>query len=388
MQRIVYADNAATTPVSKIAFDAMEPYFSQEYGNPSALHLFGHKSKIAVEAARKKIAKSIGALSNEIYFTSGGTESDNWAILGSIDRKNDRGKHIITSSIEHSAIYNVTETLIEQGYEITYLPVNEYGQIDPKDLESAIRKDTVLVSIMMANNEIGTIIKIKELCDIAHKSNILFHTDAVQTTGHIPINVKKLGVDMLSMSSHKFGGPKGIGALYLRLGKSLSPLIIGGGQERGLRSGTTNTTGIIGMAAALEDSVKNMDENIRHITSLRNRLIEGMLEHPNVKLTGDPDNRLPGIASFVIDDINGAVLVGAFSELGICVSAGSACSAGSGEQSRVLLACGYSDELATNSVRFSMDTLNDDNDIDYILEMFPKAIADAKVKLAHLQPYV
>ena len=384
-KRIVYADNAATTPVSTVAFEAMKPFFLSEYGNPAAIHDFGHQSKIAVETSRKKIAGAIGALSNEIFFTSGGTESNNWAILGCLEKNAAKGNHIVTTPIEHSSIFNLTQHLEEKGYEVTYLPVDSLGQVNPEDLGKAIKSNTILVSVMMANNEIGTILNVKELCDITHKHNILFHTDAVQAVGHIPINVKKLGVDMLSMSAHKFGGPKGIGALYLRLGKSLAPLIIGGGQERGMRSGTTNTPGIIGMATAIQDSLLKISEKNDFVTSLRDRLIRGLAKYPNITLTGDPINRLPGIASFVVEDINGVMLVNTFSEFGICISAGSACSAASGEQSRILLATGCSKKLAANSIRFSFSMVNSMEDVEYILDVFPKVLAAASLKQAQMQ---
>lgn len=381
-KRIVYVDNAATTPVSKVAFDAMKPFFMQEFGNASALYSLGKQSKIAVESSRKKIATAINAHSNEIFMTSGGTESNNWALMGAVEKNHNKGNHIITSAIEHSSIFQLTRHLQNRGYVITYLPVNACGQVDSKQLEAAITDKTILVSIMMANNEIGTILPIKELCEITHRKNILFHTDAVQAVGHIPIDVKDLDVDLLSLSGHKFCGPKGVGALYLKIGKTLSPLIIGGGQERGLRSGTTNTPSIVGMAAALESAVKNMDENAQYVTALRNRLTEGMLKFPGVHLTGDAIHRLPGSASFVLDAVGGPILIAILSELGVCASAGSACSAGSGEESRVLLSAGYSEKHASNAIRFSLSERNTDEDIDYIFDVFSHATVLAKKKEA------
>lgn len=378
--KFVYVDNAATTALSDTAFKEMYPYFRESYGNASSIHSLGADAKDAIEKSRKKIAKAINALNSEIFFTSGGTESDNWAIYGSLLMKNAKGKHIITSSIEHSAIYRTTKFLETKGYEVTYLPVDKYGKISPTKLEDAIRDDTVLVSIMMANNEIGTIEPIKELCKICHKRHIPFHTDAIQAVGHIPVDVRDLGVDMLSMSAHKFGGPKGVGALYVRLGRILPPMLIGGGQERTLRSGTENVPGIVGMAAALYEAVENMDANIKKITSMRNKIIESVLQIDNTVLTGDPVDRLPGIASFLFPALTNQAIISSLSDVGICASSGSACSSGSTELTRAIdetipiFKDNTSGDNHRGALRISLNECNTDEDVDYIIHWLPIVI--------------
>lgn len=367
-RKTIYADYAATTPVSEEAFSAMLPYFLQSFGNPSAIYCYGLEAKQAVEEARRNIAGIIGARVNEVFFTSGGTEADNWALYATAEARKSRGRHIITTSIEHSAVYYPAQKLEKQGFEVTYLPVDKYGLVDPEELERAIREDTILVSIMMANNEIGTILNIEGLSGRAKAHKVLFHTDAVQAVGHIPVNVSELGVDMLSLSAHKFGGPKGVGALYIKVGNILPPLISGGGQEKGRRSGTSNVPGIVGMAAALREAADKMEQNMKKTAALRDRLIEGVLKIPYARLTGDPVNRLPGIASFVFEGLESMPIVSSLNEEGICVSSGSACSAGSGEPSRVLKAAGYPDELAGASLRFSLSERNTQEEVDYIVE--------------------
>ncbi len=373
----IYVDNAATTAVSNVAFDAMLPYLRDNYGNPSATHSFGTEAKRAVEDSRKKIADALGARINEIFFTSGGTESDNWALFGAVELRRKKGRHIITTAIEHSAVYKTAKKLEQDGFEISYLPVNQYGQVQPEQLDDAIREDTILVSMMLANNEIGTILPIKELCAVAKRRKVLFHTDAVQAVGHIPVNVEELGVDMLSMSGHKFRGPKGIGALYVNLKMLVPPMMIGGGQEKGRRSGTSNVPGIVGMAAALGDAADHMDEHIAYITVLRDRLIDGVLKLPGAELTGEAQNRLPGLASFIFKGLEGAPLVPLLSEAGICASSGSACSAGSGEPSRVLQAAGYSKKDAMSPLRFSLNEDNTVDDVDYIIASMPSVLQKA-----------
>jgi cysteine desulfurase len=373
----VYADNAATTAMSDIAFQTMLPYFKESFGNPSATYSFGIEAKNAIEEARRTIAKAIGARVNEITFTSGGTESDNWALHGAAELRRKKGKHIITTEIEHSAVYKTAKKMEQDGYEVTFLPVNRYGQVSPSQLEEVIREDTILVSIMLANNEIGTILPIKELCNVARKRKVLFHTDAVQVVGHIPVNVQELGVDLLSISAHKFRGPKGIGVLYVNLKTVVPPMIIGGGQEKGRRSGTSNVPGIVGMAAAIGDAAVHMEEHVAYITSLRDRLIDGVLKLPGAELTGDPVNRLPGMASFIFKGFTGEPLVPLLNEVGICASSGSACSAGSGEPSRILQAAGYSKEDALSPLRFSLNEDNTVEDVDYILSNLPGVLQKA-----------
>jgi cysteine desulfurase len=379
----IYADNAATTAVSDTAFEAMLPYFRESYGNPSAIHSFGAYAKRAVENARRAVAASIGARVNEVFFTSGGTESDNWALLASAalrggeKRRGKNGRHIITTEIEHNAVYRTAQHLEKSGFEVTYLMVDRFGLVAPEQLAEAIRDDTILVSIMTANNEIGTIQPIGALCDIAKKHGALFHTDAVQAVGHIPVDVRALGVDMLSISAHKFHGPKGVGALYVGLGTALPAMLLGGGQEKGRRSGTSNVAGAVGMAAALEDAVRRMEERSLKTVDLRDRLIEGILRLPGAELTGHPDRRLPGLASFLFKDIQGEPLVSALNEAGICASSGSACSAGSGEPSRVLKAAGVVTDQPAAPLRLSLSEYNTAEEIDEILRYMPLALKKA-----------
>lgn len=374
MNKTVYVDNAATTALSKTAFEAMLPYLTTEYGNPSSAYSFGHNAKRAIQKSREKVASSIGALPEEIYFTGGGTEADNWAIKSAAKLKQNAGKHIISSAIEHHAVLHTLDSLKEQGYEITCMGVDKYGQISLQELCSAIRKDTVLISIMAANNEIGTILPTAQIGAIASEHGIAFHTDAVQAVGHIPINVRAMNVDMLSLAGHKFRGPKGIGALYVKKGLDLPAIIHGGGQERNLRSGTENVAGIVGLGAALEEASSNMKENMRKVSALRDRLISGVMKIPCIKLTGDPANRLPGIASFAIEGVEGESMVMMLDQNGICASSGSACSSGSQEASHVLLATDLPSQLAHSSLRFSLNEDNSEKDVDYILEKLPVII--------------
>jgi cysteine desulfurase len=377
----IYVDNSATTAVSKKSLDAMLPYFSENFGNASAIYSYGQEAKRGLEDSRRIVAKSIGALNNEIYFTSGGTESDNWAIHGVCELKNKHGKHIIASAIEHNAVLRTLEKLEKQGYEITLLRPDKHGQISPEKLEGAIRNDTILVSIMMANNVVGTVLPIKELCDTAHKHGVIFHTDAVQATAHIPIDVRRLGVDLLSMSAHKFHGPKGVGALFVKLALKPAAYITGGGQEKGYRSGTENTAGIAGMAAAIEEGAEHLQENTEYLTALRNKLIEHTLKIPGAYLTGDSENRLPGHASFVFEGIEESVyIINALNDDGICASSGSACSASAKEASHVLAAMGYDEKISRSALRISLSHYNTEEEIGIINEKLSLIIAKLRQK--------
>jgi len=375
MNQMVYADNAATTALSRAAFEAMLPYLTTEYGNPSSGYSFGRNAKRAIQNAREKVASAIGALPEEIYFTSGGTEADNWAIKSAAKNGQNNGKHIISTAIEHHAVLHTLDSLKVQGYEITHLGVDMYGQISLEELRSFIKNGTSLISIMAANNEIGTILPTAEIGALAKEYGIIFHTDAVQAVGHIPINVGAMNIDMLSLAGHKFRGPKGIGALYVKKGLNLPAMIHGGGQEHNLRSGTENVAGIVGLGAALEEAASNMKENIKKVSALRDRLINGVIKIPHIRLTGDPANRLPGIASFAVEGVEGESMVMMLDQNGICASSGSACSSGSQEASHILLATGLSSQQAHSSLRFSLNEDNSEKDVDYILEKLPAIIS-------------
>ena len=369
MDKIVYLDNAATTRISKKAIDAMMPYLTENYGNPSSLYSLGQKSKVALENARKTVADVLISRPDEVYFTGSGTESINWAIKSAVKLRKDKGRHIISSKIEHPAVKNTLKYLGDNGYDVTYLESDKFGQISLDELRSSIRSDTVLISVMMANNEIGTILPIAEIGKIAREREVLFHTDAVQAVGHIPTDVNELNVDLLSFSGHKFSGVKGVGVLYIRKGLQLEPLIHGGGHERGKRSGTENIPGIVSLSAALEDAVSHMP--LTEVTRLRDKLISGVLKIPRTHLTGDPVNRLPGISSFVFEGIEGESLLLLLNQHGICASSGSACSSDSLDPSHVLLALGLSHETAHGSLRLSLSVDNTDEDIDFTLEKLP-----------------
>ncbi len=374
--RNVYADNAATTGVSKTALDAMLPYLTENCGNPSSIYAYGRQAKLALEAARADVARCIGATEKEIFFTSGGTESDNWVLRSIINMPRARGNHIITSAVEHHAISHTLEELEKKGLaRVTYLPVDEFGLVNPEDLRNAICDDTVLVTIMAANNEIGTIMPIKELCAIAHEKGVLFHTDAVQIIGHAPFSVEDTGVDFLSLSAHKFHGPKGIGVLYIKKGIVLPAFITGGAQEKSKRSGTENVASIVGMAAALVDATDNMEKNTAHISAMSNKLITEILKVPYTKLTGHPEKRLPGTVSFVFECVEGEAVILSLDFVGIAGSSGSACTSGSLDPSHVLLAIGLPHEIAHGSLRLSFSEFNTMEDIDYIIEELPKIIA-------------
>ena len=378
MSRFIYADHAGTTALSRTALAAMTPYFTEQYGNPSSLYRFGQEAKADLEQARADIAACIGANAGEIFFTSGGTEADNWALKGVAELMALKGKttgHIITSAIEHHALLHTAQHLEKQGYAVTYLPVDELGRVSPADVEAAIRPDTLLISIMAANNEIGTIQPVAEIGAVARKHKVLFHTDAVQAVGHIPVDVEAWNVDLLSLSAHKFQGPKGVGALYVRRPLRLPPLLHGGGQEKGRRSGTENVPGVIGMAAALKEAVAQLETEGARLSALRDRLIDGLTRLPYTRLTGDPDNRLPGTASFVFEGVEGEALLLHLDAKGICASSGSACSSASLDPSHVLLAIGLPHAIAHGSLRLSLGADNTDADVDAMLEAVPEVVA-------------
>ena len=377
MSRFIYADHAGTTALSQTALAAMTPYFTEQYGNPSSLYRFGQEAKADLERARADIAACIGAKPEEIFFTSGGTEADNWALKGVVELMALKGKttgHIITSAIEHHALLHTAQHLEKQGYAVTCLPVDELGRVSPADVEAAIRPDTVLISIMAANNEIGTIQPVAEIGAVARRHKILFHTDAVQAVGHIPVDVEAWNVDLLSLSAHKFQGPKGVGALYVRRPLRLPPLLHGGGQEKGRRSGTENVPGVIGMAAALKEAVAQLEAEGARLSALRDRLIDGLTRLPYTRLTGDPENRLPGTASFVFEGVEGEALLLHLDARGICASSGSACSSASLDPSHVLLAIGLPHEIAHGSLRLTLSEENTMEEMDYVAEQIRQIV--------------
>jgi cysteine desulfurase len=372
-KRRVYMDHAATTPVDPEVLDAMLPYFCERYGNASSLHTHGREARDAVEDARRNVSSLIGAEEKEIFFTSGGTESNNLAILGTA-RKKGRGR-IITSSIEHPAVLEPCRYLEREGFEIIHLSVDEYGMIDPSELENNITKDTILITVMHANNEIGTIQDIREIGKIASDAKIPFHTDAVQSFGKIPINVEEMNIDMLSISSHKLHGPKGIGAIYIKDGIDIEPIIFGGGHERGIRSGTENVPGIVGLGKACELAKKRMKKDIKGVMKMRDRLIKGLSEKiPESYLNGHPTKRLPNNVNFRFAGVLGESLVKALDEHGISASAASACSSKDSDASHVLSAIGLGVEDARSSIRLTIGRENDKSDIEYVLDVFPRVI--------------
>ncbi|GAB6118571.1 cysteine desulfurase NifS [Thermoanaerobacter brockii subsp. lactiethylicus] len=371
----IYLDNAATTPVDKRVLEAMLPYYSDVFGNPSSPYSYGQEAKKAIEEAREKVAKALGADADEIYFTSGGSESDNWALKGVAYALKNKGNHIITTEIEHHAVLHTCRYLEKEGFKVTYLPVDEYGLVKPEDLKKAITDKTILVSIMFANNEIGTIEPVDELVKIAHEKNVYFHTDAVQAVGNVPIDVKKLDVDLLSLSAHKIYGPKGVGALYIKKGVKIHSLIQGGTQEKNRRAGTENVPGIVGLGEAIELITKNLDSHINKLTFLRDKLINGILEKiPYTRLNGHPTKRLPGNVNVSFEFIDGESLILNLDMAGICASSGSACTSGSLEPSHVLLAIGLSKELARGSLRLTIGKDNTEEDIDKVLEALPQIV--------------
>ena len=372
----VYADNAATTKMSRTAIDAMLPYMDTVYGNPSSLHSVGQRAAEALASARERIARCLGCTPAEIYFTSGGSEADNQAILSAASRGERQGKkHIISTAFEHHAVLHTLEKLKKQGFEVELLDVHSYGNITPEQVAAAIREDTCLVTTMYANNEIGSILPIAAIGAICREKGVPFHTDAVQAAGHLHINVKEQNIDLLSLSAHKFHGPKGIGVLYARKGFPLVTLIEGGAQERGKRAGTENLPAIMGMAAALEEACAHLDENAAKVSRLRDRLIAGLSEIPHSALNGDPVHRLPGNVNFCFEGIEGESLLLLLDEKGICASSGSACTSGSLDPSHVLLAIGRTHEVAHGSLRLSLSAENTDEDVNHILQEVPQVVA-------------
>lgn len=382
-KRLVYLDNAATTKPAAAVVEAMLPFLTEEFGNPSGLYELATSNKKAVNQARRQLASLLGCDHREIFFTSGGTESDNWALIGTAEQMGHKGKHIITSSIEHHAILHSCDYLKKRGFEITYLPVGEDGLIDPKSLHKAMREDTVLVSVMYANNEIGTIQPIAELCRIAHEKGALFHTDAVQAVGQITLDVKALGVDLLSISAHKLHGPKGVGALYIKEGTKLQTFQHGGAQERGRRAGTENVPAIVGFGKAAEMATERLKEEAKNVITeqqrLRDYLIERVLtEIPYARLTGHRTQRLPGNASFCFQFTEGEALLILFDMEGICASSGSACTTGSREPSHVLTAIGLPPEVTRGSIRLTLSHETTQEEIDYTVEKMKEIIAKAR----------
>lgn len=373
--RKIYADNAATTKLSPKVLEQMMPYLTEYYGNPSSLYSVGGQAKKAVETARQDIAQCLNALPGEIYFTSGGSESDNWAIKGVAHALAKKGKkHIVTSAFEHHAVLHTCLALEKEGFEVTYLDVHSDGLVRPAELEAALREDTALVTIMYANNEIGTIQPIPEIGGICKKHGVLFHTDAVQAVGNVPIDVKGQNIDLLSLTAHKLHGPKGCGALYIRRGIRPEILIDGGAQERGQRAGTENVAGIVGLAAAMKEALATMDERSARITKMRNRLIDGLSKIERSRLNGDRDKRLAGNLNMCFEGIEGESLLLKLDLKGICASSGSACTSGSLDPSHVLLSIGLPHEIAHGSMRLSFSDDTSEEDIDYILETVPPIV--------------
>ena len=375
MERFVYADNAATTPVSQKVLDAMIPFFCEKFGNPSSLYSVGREAQKAVELAREQVARCLNAQPNEIFFTSGGSEADNWAIKGVAYEQAKRGKkHIITSKFEHHAVLHTVEALAKQGFSVTYLDVHHDGIIRPEELEAAIREDTALVSIMYANNEIGTIQPIAELGAICKRHKVLFHTDAVQAVGNVSIDVQQQNIDLLSLSGHKLHGPKGTGALYIRRGIQIQNLIEGGAQERGRRAGTENTAGIVGLGVAVEDACSHIEQRAKRLSLLRDRLIQGASKIDRSYLNGEATRRLPGNFNMCFEGLEGESLLLLLDMKGVCGSSGSACTSGSLDPSHVLLSIGLPHEIAHGSLRLSLSDQNTEEDVDYILEVLPQVV--------------
>jgi len=382
--RRVYLDNNATTPIDPEVFEAMRPYLVEHYGNASSIHWFGQQARTAIEAAREKVARLINARSSEVIFTSGGTESDNAAIFGIVEAARSESKHVITSSIEHHAVLHCAKALEKRGVNVSYLRAGSDGIVDPADVERAIRPDTVLISVMHANNELGTVQPLEEIGRIAREHDIYFHTDAVQSTGKIPVDVEKLGVDLLSLSAHKFHGPKGVGALYIRKGTILRPLLYGGHHERDRRPGTENVAGIVGLGQAAEMARLHLEETARRVGNLRDRLENGILGRiPSTVVNGDRERRLPTTTNISFDYIEGEGFVIALDLRGVACSTGAACSSGSVEPSHVLTAIGRTADQARSSIRFSLSRFNTNEDIDFTLDMLPPVVE----RLRSLSPH-
>lgn len=375
MGKTVYADNAATTAVSPEVLEAMLPFYREAYGNPSSLYRLGQEAKTALEAARAAVAKCLGAAPGEIYFTGCGSESDNWAIKGIARAQKKKGKdHIITTAFEHHAVLHTCQALEREGFEVTYLDVHRDGVVRPEEVEAAITDRTALVTVMYANNEIGTIQPIAEIGAICRRHGVPFHTDAVQAVGNVPIDVKEQSIDLLSLSGHKLHGPKGVGALYIRTGVSVQNFLDGGAQERGRRAGTENVAGIVGLAAAIEQACSTLEERIARLTHLRDKLIDGLSKIERSHLNGDRQRRLPGNVSFCFEGVEGESLLLMLDMKGICASSGSACTSGSLDPSHVLLSLGLPHEVAHGSVRLSLGDCNTEEDVVYILETLPPII--------------
>lgn len=371
----IYADNAATTKISQTAMKAMISAMENSYGNPSSIHQIGMAANDALQTAREQIARCLGCMPKEIFFTSGGTESDNQAIMSAamLGAKQNK-RHIISTAFEHHAVLHTLRRLKEQGFEIQLLDVGAEGNITAAQVEEAIRPDTCLVTVMFANNEIGSVLPIAEIGEVCRAHGVLFHTDAVQAAGHIPVNVKKQNIDMLSLSAHKFHGPRGIGALYVKRGIELTSLMEGGGQERGKRPGTENLPAIMGMAAALKEECSLMEENAARVAAMRDRLLQGLFQIPYSILNGPRDNRLPGNVNFCFEGVSGESLLLLLDSKGICASSGSACASGALDPSHVLLALGLAPEIAQGSLRISLDIFNTEEEIDYMLEVIPQVV--------------
>ena len=371
----VYADNAATTKMSQVAIDAMLPYFTETYGNPSSLHSIGQEAKEALESARATVAACLGCEPREIYFTSGGSEADNQAIISAARFGARKGKkHIISTAFEHHAVLHTLDKLKKEGFEVTLLDVSKGHTITAQQVKEAIRPDTCLVTTMYANNEIGSVLPIPEIGAVCKEAGVIFHTDAVQAVGHLHINVKEQNIDMLSLSAHKFHGPKGVGALYCRRGLPLQNVIEGGAQERGKRCGTENIPGIMGMAAAMKDACDHIDENMPRVAALRDKLIAHLSQIPHCALNGDPVNRLPGNVSFCFEGIEGESLLLLLDMKGVCASSGSACTSGSLDPSHVLLAIGRVHDVAHGSLRLSLSEYNTEEEVDHILKAVPEVV--------------
>jgi cysteine desulfurase len=374
-RRQVYLDHAATTPTAPEVVEAMLPFFTERFGNPSSIYGIARESKAAVDAARDQVARAINASPEEVYVTSGGTEADNWAIKGVAYANRKRGEHIVTSAIEHHAVLHTCQYLETQGFRVTYLPVDEFGRVSPEALAEALTDRTVLVSIMAANNEIGTLEPIAECAKVCRDRGVRFHTDAVQAIGSVPVDVDAMGVDLLSLSAHKFYGPKGVGALYVRKGVRLDNLLHGGGQERRRRAGTENLAGIVGMGAAIERASARREEYAARLAALRERLYRGIAERvEHVRLNGHPTERLPGNLNCSFEFIEGESMLLLLDHAGICASSGSACTSGSLDPSHVLLAIGLPHETAHGSLRLSLGESNTEDEVDYVLETLPPIV--------------
>ncbi|MBR3933747.1 MAG: cysteine desulfurase NifS [Clostridia bacterium] len=372
----IYADNAATTKMSDLAIEAMLPYLKENYGNPSSLHSVGQEAAEHLLAAREKMAKCLGCETREIYFTSGGSEADNQAIVSAAKRGLRKGKnHIISTAFEHHAVLHTLKKLEKEGFEVTLLPVGEMGLVNPQDVKNAIKDETCLVTVMYANNEIGTIQPISEIGAICKDAGVIFHTDAVQAAGHLKIDVKEQNIDMLSLSAHKFHGPKGVGALYVKSGIVVSNIIEGGAQERGKRGGTENIPAIVSMAAAFEDACSKIDENAKKLTKMRDRLIEGLSKIPHSILNGDASKRLPGNANMCFEGIEGESLLLMLDMHGVCASSGSACTSGSLDPSHVLLAIGRVHEIAHGSLRLSLSEYNTEEEVEHIINAVTEVVS-------------